>query len=520
MPRRPSALRWLSVFALFASTGLAASPPLTADELRALARAKLPQALTTYRDFLRLPNDANNSDDILRLLDWLEPEFTALGLTTQRLPTAGSPLLFAEQAVSDSGPTVLIYLQADGQPVDPNAWDQADPFDPVVKEQSSDGNWHAIEWQRLAGDIDPGDIDPDWRIFARSAADSKGPMTQLMAALRILRQQDKLPAFNIKVIVDTEEELGSPHLADAVQAHRQLLAADSLLIFDGPPHASNKPTVTFGARGIAEITLTTYGPRVPQHSGHYGNFIANPAYALARLLASLKSADGNVLVDGFYDGIVIDDATAAILDRVPDDEAEILTAIGVAESEQVADSLQKALQYPSLNVRGLRSAWVGADARTIIPATATAELDLRLVVESDPLQLIDRVRRHIEQQGFHVLDRPPTDVERGRHARIVAMQSHVSYRAFRSPFDAPPGRLARAAMRHLHGEEPILIRTMGGSIPIAPFVETLGIPAAIVPTVNIDNNQHSPNENLRIGHFEAGIAILLSVLLQGADSAD
>jgi acetylornithine deacetylase/succinyl-diaminopimelate desuccinylase-like protein len=217
-------------------------------------------------------------------------------------------------------------------------------------------------------------------------------------------------------------------------------------------------------------------------------------------------------VPGFYDGIELNDELRATLAAVPDDEESILRTQGLVESDKVAASLQESLQYPSLNIRGLSSGWVGKEVRTIIPPTATAEIDSRLVVESDPAFLIDRVRSHIEAQGFHVIDGEPSDADRLRYARMVRMQSEVSYAAFRSDFDSPPGRLARAGMRNLYGEEPILIRTMGGSIPIAPFVDTLGVPAAIVPTVNIDNNQHSPNENLRLGNFLEGIAILASVL--------
>jgi acetylornithine deacetylase/succinyl-diaminopimelate desuccinylase-like protein len=226
----------------------------------------------------------------------------------------------------------------------------------------------------------------------------------------------------------------------------------------------------------------------------------------------MKDADGRVLLPGFYDGIQLDDELRKQLAAVPDDETAIKAGIGIAKTDEVAATLQEALQYPSLNIRGLSSAWVGRESRTIIPATATAEIDIRLVKESDPDKLIGLVRSHIEELGFHVIDHEPTEAERQEYAGLVRLESEFSYAAFRSDFDDAPGRLARAGMRNLYGEEPVLIRTMGGSIPIAPFVETLGIPAAIVPTVNIDNNQHSPNENLRLGNFIEGISILASVL--------
>lgn len=476
------------------------------EQIRKQVQARLPEAFSLYREFLSLPNVAANSADIDRLVTWMEPHFRARGFQTRRLLTAGNPVLFAERAVAGAERSVLIYLQSDGQPVDPAAWDQDDPFRPVLKRQSASG-WETIGWESLDHEFDP-----DWRIFARSAADSKGPMTQFLMALSVLEALDAKPHYNLKVLIDTEEEIGSPYLAALVQQHRDLLAADMLLIFDGPPHASNGPTVAFGARGLLALTLTTFGPKLPQHSGHYGNFVPNPALHLARILASMKSADGRVLIPGFYDGVEIDSQTAALLAAVPDNPREILGQMGVAQADQVAPTLQQSLQYPSLNIRGMASAWVGSQVRTIIPATATAEIDIRLVVESDPDRLLRLVGEHIRGQGYTVLDRPPTDSDRRQHARLVQFNGRLSYRAFRSDFDSAPGRMARGGMRRLYGAEPILIRTMGGSIPISPFVETLAIPAASVPTVNIDNNQHSPNENLRLGNFVEGIAIIAAVL--------
>jgi acetylornithine deacetylase/succinyl-diaminopimelate desuccinylase-like protein len=497
---------------VLAAAGNAHSETLSADEIRIAVEANLGAAFALYREFLSLPNDAVHRDDIEKLVAWLEREFDSRGFETRRLPTAGSPALFAERRRTGAARTVLVYLQADGQPVDPRAWAQANPFVPVLKARAADGNWQQIPWASLDERYDP-----DWRVFARSAADSKGPMTQFMMAVQLLDELDASPDYTLKVIIDTEEELGSPHLADALRAEQELLASDFLLIFDGPPHASNRPTVTFGARGIATVTLTAYGPRVAQHSGHYGNFVPNPAFDLARILASMKSPDGIVTIPGFYDGVELSDATRATLASVPDDEEAILGAMGVSRAEALAPSLQEAIQYPSLNIRGLAAAWTGEESRTVIPPQAVAELDIRLVKESDPDRLIGLVRKHVEDLGYTVLDHAPDDEERRQYERIVSMNHEVSYGAFRSDVDSPAGRMARAGLRHLYGEEPILIRTMGGSIPIAPIIEVLGVPAAVVPTVNIDNNQHSPNENLRVGNFVEGIAMLMSVLSQSPE---
>ncbi len=503
---------WVSLIALLLGGCAAHAEQLTAEKIRELTSAHSDEALVLYREFLSLPNDANFPADILRMVEWMETTFSHRGFITQRLETAGSPQLYAERRQPGATRTVLVYLQSDGQPVDRSAWFQDDPYDPVLKELDADGEWQAISWQRLQGERDP-----DWRIFARSASDSKGPMTQFLTAIEALDNAGIPLDFNLKVIIDTEEELGSPRLPQLVTKHRELLAADLLLIFDGPPHASGNPTVAFGARGIVTISLTAYGPIVAQHSGHYGNFAPNPALHMAQILGSMKSQDGRVLIPGFYDGVTISEELRATLAQVPDDEVAIMASMGISRADAVAATLQESLQYPSLNIRGLSSGWVGRDARTIIPPTATAEIDIRLVKESDPLRLVELVRQHVTKLGYEVLDHEPSGAERARYPYLVRFTHDCSYAAFRSDFDAAAGRLARSGMRHLYGQEPILIRTMGGSIPISPFVETLAIPAASVPTVNIDNNQHSPNENIRLGNFIEGISIMISVLSQRLD---
>lgn len=491
---------------------------LSPDEITAEVRAGLPAAFELYRELLTLPNDASDHDDILALVSWLEDAFERRGFTTERLPTSSLPLLLAERQAPGAERSVLIYLQADGQPVDTTAWDQDSPWVPVLKERRADG-WEQIPWERLGAGLGASGsgpagtaVDPDWRVFARSASDSKGPVAQFLAAVDALARAGVRPDFHTKVIVDTEEELGSPPLPEAVERFRGRLAADMLVIFDGPPHASGAPTLTFGARGIATVTLTTFGPRVPQHSGHYGNYAPNPALRLARILASMKDENGRVTLPGWYDGVTLDDETRRILGAVPDDEDEIRRMLGIAATDDVAGTLQEAIQYPSLNIRGMRAAWVGDEARTIIPATAVAELDVRLVQESDPERLLRLLREHVEGLGYHLVEGEPTEEERLAHPKLARFESEVSYAAFRTDFDSEPGRWLTGALERLNGDTPIRIRTGGGSIPISPFVATLGVPAVIVPTVNPDNNQHSPNENLRVGSFVEGIRTMVAVL--------
>ena len=460
-------------------------------------------------ELLSIPNDAHYPDDIEQNVRWCEKAFASRGFSFKRLDTETVPLLLAALPHREGLPTVLAYLHLDGQPVEPANWFQQDPYQPVLKEAAPQGGWNEIPWSRLEGALNP-----EWRIFARSASDDKGPVMMFLAALDALRMMNKPLPYNLKVILDFEEELGSPQLPAAVERHREALAADVLLIFDGPRHISNLPTLSFGARGIADVTLTVYGPQFPQHSGHYGNYCPNPALRLAQLLAGMKDAQGRVTIPGFYDGVVIDEATRNILRAVPDDQRSILNKLGVAQPDAVAPTYQESLQYPSLNIRGLSAGWVGDEARTIIPATATAEIDVRLVLESDPERLMGLLRQYIEDQGYLVLNRAPDTRERLSYDRICRFDYRIAYKAFRTDINSPAGQWLSRAMVRAFGREPVKIRTSGGSIPISPFVATLNIPAVSVPTVNRDNNQHSPNENIRLGNYIDGVKTLLAIFTE------
>ncbi len=469
------------------------------------AKASFPQ----LKALLAIPNDAHFPEDIERNVQWCEEHFTKRGFTTQRLNTPGAPLLLAERKSGTPGEkTVLIYLQVDGQPVDPDFWDQDNPYEATLKKRGADGAWESMDWNLLKTQK----IDPEWRIFARSTSDSKGAVNMFLTAIDLMNDRRETPNFNMKVIMDFEEEMGSPNLPQAVRDYNKALAADMLIIFDGPRHIANKPTLTFGARGISEITLTVFGPINPQHSGHYGNWAPNPAVRLSQLIASMKDENERVTIPGFYDGISISEDVKTVLEAVPDHEDYINKRLGVAKGTGVAPTYQESLQYPSLNVRGFSSGWVGEEARTIVPATATAEIDIRLVVESDPDRLIKLVRDHVVGQGYYVIDREPTAAERERHPRICRFTSSTSYRAFRTEFDSEVGRWLDRALTKAFGEPPIRQRTSGGSIPISPFVSELGVPAVTVPTVNRDNNQHSPNENIRIGNYVDGIKTIHYIL--------
>jgi acetylornithine deacetylase/succinyl-diaminopimelate desuccinylase-like protein len=287
-----------------------------------------------------------------------------------------------------------------------------------------------------------------------------------------------------------------------------------MVILDGPSHSSGRPTLVYGARGVVTLDLTVFGPRSGVHSGNYGNWIPNPAQRLAALLASLKDDDGRVRVEG-YDAAVapLTAEERAMLDAVPEDGPRMLEAFGVAAPEGAYPRLQDALQRPTLNVRGLASSFVGAGARTIIPDRATAAIDLRLVKETPAPDLIAKLRRHIEREGFHLVEGEPDAALRAKHGKLARLTvTGPVMNAFRTPASDPQARALLASMTRTFGTPPVQLRTLGGSVPIAPFIEALGFPALLVPIVNFDNNQHEENENLRLGAFFDGIVTIAAVL--------
>jgi acetylornithine deacetylase/succinyl-diaminopimelate desuccinylase-like protein len=469
-------------------------------------------AIESFKDLyalLSIPNDAHYPKDIEKNIKWCENAFTKRGFTTSRLETPTVPLLLAERKAKKATKTVLIYLQIDGQPVDTSKWFQESPWTPTLKEKNSNGEWRAINYERLYENYNP-----DWRVFARSTSDAKGPAVAFLGSLDAMIEAKAEPNYNIKVIMDFEEELGSPRLPEAVTKYKKELASDMFIIFDGPRHVSNEPTLSFGARGISDITITTYGPRQPVHSGNYGNYTPNPAMRLSQLLASMKDEDGRVIIPGYYDGTMLTDAEKETLKLVPDNEEEINKFLGIAEPDKIGDNFQESLQYPTLNIRGLDALYVGKNSRTLIPAQATAEIDIRLVPTSDPDRLIGLVKKHIEDQGYHLTKGEPSEEERQKYPRLASFTSSTSYLAFQTPFDSEVGLWLNRAMTRAFGKEPIKIRTAGGSIPISPFVITLGIPAVAVPTVNADNNQHAPNENIRVGNYVEAVKAFYYILTE------
>lgn len=479
---------------------------LSQTDYDTLINEQLPSTLAQHKTFISIPNLPANPALMLENINWVKARYDALDFNTSVLPSETLPILLAEKEYDPSFKTVLFYFHIDGQPVNPAAWDQEDPFIPVLKAKDDRGNWQPIDWKRLDTEIDD-----DWRIFGRAAADDKAPIMMFLTALQLLQDQNKTPSFNIKVIFDPEEEYSSTALLATLDTYKERYASDYFIVMDGPAHDSNNPTLTFGCRGIASCSITTYGAKLPQHSGHYGNYAPNPVFKLATLLASMKDEGGRVLIDNYYEGITIDPVAASLLESVPFDQATFNKKLGIHAAEKVGNTYQEALQYPSLNVRQLGTSWKGKGLKTVVPEYATADIDVRLVPETDGQAQLDKIKAHIVQQGYYVIDRSPTDAERLEHENIATFIGTPAVNAFRTNPEATFGKNLRASLSKTFGEAPISIRLMGGTVPIVPLINALDVPTIIVPMVNMDNNQHNPNENIRIGNIRQGIKICLSI---------
>ena len=484
---------------------------VTAQTSDVLLNQHVGSTLEDIKSFVAIPNNSLNSDDIAQNIRWLTKEFNQRGFNSTTLPTKGEPLFFAALPMQDDRPTVLFYMHFDGQPVDPSKWSQANPYGVVLKAQEG-ADWSERPWADLQNGIDA-----QWRIFGRSVSDDKGPIVMMLHALDLLKAKEKTIPYNVKVILDSEEERGSKPLPAAVEQYKDLLASDLMIITDGPIHPSGQPTLVYGCRGITTVNLTTYGPIKPQHSGHFGNYAPNPGMQLSQLLASTKDTEGRVLIPGFYDGITLDEATKALLAAVPDDREQLLERLAIHTPEKVGANYQESLQFPSLNVRGLSSGWVGAQARTIVPDKATAAIDIRLVPETDGRRQQQLLKKHIEGQGFYVTENEPTLEERRTHMKIARLELGTVTDAFRTDMNGRYSQWLQQTFKSTFPEELVNIRIMGGTVPIAPFINALDVPAVVVPMVNADNNQHSPNENLSIEQVVYGLQAFESLLTSPMD---
>lgn len=487
-----------------ASPAVAMQTPHPVEIVRRYVERRSAEMVTELRELVSIPNVATDSVNIRRNADFLLAMLRKRGATARLIETGGPPVVYGE--IGDARlPTVLFYFHYDGQPAGEPGWTQSSPWTPVLRSNSIANGGRVIEQWPAPGTR----VDPDWRIYARSASDDKAPIIALMAVLDAWREAG-IPLRNrIKMIFEGDEEAGSAYLAKVVRDNRELLAADLVIMADGPVHPSNRPTADFGLRGIVSVTLTTFGPVSPLHSGHYGNWAPNPAMSLAHLLASMKSPSGEVLVAGWDDDVIAPGPEErAAWARYPHDDSTRRLQLQLGAVEGGGRSRMEMIARPSLNVRGMSSMFTGAQVRTLVPDVAVAELDLRLVSGNDPQRQVSNLVRHIERQGWTVVRDAPDSATRVRSPRLVRVQSADGYPAGRTPLSSPAAKALIDALGAAGLGEPVVGPTMGGSGPSYVFTDILRAPFAALPTVNHDNNQHAANENIRLGNLFRGAQIL------------
>ena len=469
------------------------------------------QILEEFVRLLAIPNVASDTINIRRNANLLIDMMQQRGLKPRLLESKNSlapPAVFGEWSTPGATRTLVLYAHYDGQPTDPSDWNGSQPWQPAFRSAAIEKGGQLVS---LPG---TGRIDPDWRLYARSASDDKAGVIAILRAFDALRSRNVKLSSNIKIFFDGEEEAGSPHLKEVLTRHRGLLAADAWIICDGPVHQSGLKQVVFGVRGDTNVDVTVYGAKRPLHSGHYGNWSPNPAMQLAKLLASMKNSEGKVTIDGWYDDVepLGADEVNAIADAPSYDE-QLKSELGFAQQEGKGKTLLQLINEPSLNINGMSSGDVGTLARNIIPTTASAVLDLRLVKGNDYQRQFDRLKAHITKQGFHVIDRDPTDAERSRHPLIAkVVHRKGGYNAARTTMSLPIARNVVEAVQKTTTNKVVRLPTSGGSLPLSIITETLQTVTITVPIANYDNNQHAENENLRLQNLWDGIEMYAALM--------
>jgi len=474
-----------------------------------------PTLIQEFAAFLAIPNVASDSFGIRRNAAFIQQLMQERKISNIELLSGRStdypPAVYGEVLVPGAIRTIGFYAHYDGQPVNPAQWAPGlSPFTPILYDGSLLQGGKPIPFPTTN---DAG-YQPEWRIYARGASDDKAGVFAILNAFAALAASGIPPTCNLKFLFEGEEEAGSIHLGEIFQAHADLLKADCWVICDGPVHQTGRKQIVFGVRGDTHLELTVYGPKRPLHSGHYGNWANNPAFLLVKLLASMKDDSGRVTIKGFYDDVQpLSSVEQKALADVPSVDEQMKEELGISTTDLKGKSLSEAINLPSLNINGIQSGNVGAQASNQIPTYATAVLDLRLVLGNDWKRQQLKVIDHIRRQGFTVLDHDPTDAERRAYPEIIKVLTGTgSYNAQRTPMDLPVITQIKDALQTTTPDPVVLQPTSGGSLPLYLFEQYLHTHTITVPIANHDNNQHAENENIRLANLWSGIESMAAIM--------
>jgi acetylornithine deacetylase/succinyl-diaminopimelate desuccinylase-like protein len=482
------------------------------DSIRTYRQAHEHEILREFMELLAIPNVASDRNNIRRnaaaIVAMMQRRKLAPRLLELADPSA-PPVVYGEWTTPGAKRTLILYAHYDGQPTDPAKWTGTHPWQPVLRTAPYETGGTVLP---VPGASEA--INPEWRLYARSSSDDKAGVMAILTAFDALIASGSKPTANIKFFFEGEEEAGSPHLGEILRQNKELLKSDAWIICDGPVHQSGLKQVVFGVRGDTNVDVTVYGAKRPLHSGHYGNWSPNPAHILARLLSSMKDDNGRVMIAGWYDNVEpLGELERQAIAEAPQYDDTLRAELGLARTENKGRKLLDLINEPSLNINGMSSGDVGALARNVIPTTATAVLDLRLVKGTDHNRQVQLLTEHIRKQGFYVIDRDPTDEERLRYPLIARVNPRRGgYNAERTRMDVEVAKAIVVAVQSTSKERIVRLPTAGGSLPLSVITENLPTVTMTVPIANYDNNQHAENENLRLQNLWDGIETFAAIM--------
>lgn len=391
------------------------------------------------------------------------------GLRTAIWESVGAPVVFAHHPAPPGRPTVLIYGHYDVQPPDPvDEW-QSDPFEGVLRDDA---------------------------IYGRGAADNKGQLLAHVMGVALLRRLGRLD-IGVKFLIEGEEEIGSPHIAQVAEQHREELSADLALTSDAPFHDDGAPVVIFGVRGLLYLELEARGADRDVHSGNRGGIAPTPAWDLVAALGSMRDSEGGVRIAGFYDDIRSPSAPEQeLLGQLSFDRRALRQELGVSRlPPQAEEDPAKALMFsPTFNIAGMTSGYGGPGAKTIVPSRAICKLDLRLVADQDPERIFTSIKAHLNRQ-FPAI----------RVTKLASVPPSATSPA--TPFAAP----VIDAVTRACGRSPLLRPRLGGTTPDFIFTRVLGMPSLLVPYGQPGMNHHAPNEHITVAALRRGIACTVEI---------
>lgn len=480
------------------------TPAVAARQWRELNERRVLDELV---ELLRIPNTGQDAAAMRRNADAIVRMLARRGVRARLLEVEGAPpVVYGERLRRGARQTLLFYSHYDGRPVNPSEWNTGDPFRPTLMSDSIEAGGQPIPLPR------PGwPSDPEWRLYARSASDAKSSLVALACALEALDSRQVAIPSNLKFVLEGEKESMSQHLAATLKAHPETLRGDVWFVMDGAVHPNRQQQLAFGLRGLARLDITVYGARYPLPGRQYADWAPNPALVLGQLLASFKTPDGKVAVEGFYNGIVpLGEAELRAIDEAPDYAASLRRELWLSDTA-AAGRLEAALNEPGLSIGALKAGAADEEGRGMIPSSATASLDVWLVKGMDHVATVERILSHIRKQGFIVTESEPGEEVRARHANVCKVSRRTGYNAVRVSLDSDLCQHVIQAVEQ--GRGPVIkLPVAAADLPVHHLQRALNAPAIIVPIANHDGNAHGPNENIRLQNLWDGIETMAALI--------